>query len=475
MGLCPALFPYLGGFEMKKQLLIKNGRIVSPEKTWAGDILVEDGKIAAMGQNLSKDGCDAYDASGCLLFPGFIDAHTHLDMDTGATVTADDFSTGTQAAICGGTTTLIDFATQDRGMTLAQALETWHKKADNRSFCDFAFHMAITDWNDTTRAEIAHMVKAGITSFKLYMAYNNLRVTDGEIYEILKAVGRIHGIIGVHCENGDLVNEMVAENLRAGRTTPNYHPLSRPDFVEAEAISRYCYLAEAAGVPIHIVHLSTALGLAEVRKARARGTKVYVETCPQYLTLDASLYESGGFEAAKYVCSPPLRASEDQAALWGALKSGEIQTISTDHCSFNFKGQKELGKDDFSKIPNGMPGLEHRPAAIYTAGVAAGRITENDMARLCSENAARLFGLYPRKGVLAVGSDADIVVWDPAAKGVIRAAKQHHNCDYTPYEGMETRGSAKAVFLRGDQAVENGQPAGGVTGQYLSRGESEYF
>lgn len=458
-----------------RQLLIKNGRIVTPEKTAAGDILVENGKIAAIGQNLPGDGREIYDACGCLLFPGFIDAHTHLDMDTGTALTADDFPTGTRAAICGGTTTLIDFATQDRGMTLAQALETWHKKAGGKSCCDYAFHMAITDWNETTRTEIADMVKAGITSFKLYMAYNNLRVTDGEIYEILKEVGRVHGIIGVHCENGDLVNELVAENLRAGHITPNYHPLSRPDFVEAEAVSRYCYLAQAAGVPIHIVHLSTALGLSEARKARARGVKVYLETCPQYLTLDASLYGNGEFEAAKYVCSPPLRGSEDQAALWSALQTGEIETISTDHCSFNFKGQKELGKDDFSKIPNGMPGLEHRPVAVYTAGVAAGRITENDMARLCSENAARLFGLYPRKGVLAVGSDADIVVWDPSVKGVIQASKQHHNCDYTPYEGMETRGIAKAVFLRGVQAVDNGQPVGGMTGLYIPRGESEYF
>lgn len=458
-----------------KALLIKNGRVVVPEKTFDGDIRVEQGKITAIGPHLPEDGCEVYNAANCLLFPGFIDGHTHLDMGTGATITADDFTTGTRAAICGGTTTLIDFATQDRGMTLAQALETWHKKADGRSCCDFAFHMAITDWNETTRAEIADMVKVGITSFKLYMAYDNLRVTDGEIYEILREVGRVHGIIGVHCENGDLVNEMIRENLRAGHLTPNYHPLSRPDFVEAEAISRYCYLAQAANVPIHIVHLSTALGLSEVRKARARGIKVYLETCPQYLTLDDSLYGDGDFEAAKYVCSPPLRGLEDQAALWSALKSGEIHTISTDHCSFNFKGQKELGRDDFSKIPNGMPGLEHRPVTIYTTGVAAGRITENDMARLCSENAARLFGLYPRKGVLAVGSDADIVVWDPETRGVIKAALQHHNCDYTPYEGMRIRGMAKAVFLRGQLAAENGQPVGGKTGAYIPRRESEYL
>ena len=456
-------------------LLIQNGRVVTPERTFAADVLVRGGKIAAVGPNLPADGCEIFDAAGCLVFPGFIDAHTHLDMDNGVTATADDFATGTRAAVCGGTTTVVDFATQDKGGTLARALAAWHKKADGKSSCDYAFHMAVTDWNPAVAEEIGEMVKAGVTSFKLYLAYDNLRVTDGELYEILKKVGQAHGIIGTHCENGDLVNEKAAEFRAAGRLGPQYHAPSRPGYVEAEAVARYCYIAKAAGVPVHIVHLSTRMGLEEARRARARGQKVYLETCPQYLVLDESRYEAPGFEGAKYVCSPPLRSLDDQAALWEAVGNGEIDSISTDHCSYNFVGQKDLGRDDFSRIPNGLPGIEHRPAAVYTAGVAAGRLTDNRLAALLSEHAARLFGMYPRKGTISVGSDADIVVWDPAARWTISAGTQHHNCDYTPYEGMAVQGRAKAVFLRGELAAENGEPVREGLGSYVARGVSEYY
>lgn len=455
--------------------LIQNGTVVTSQKKFDADLLVEDGKIAAIGTNLPKEGCKTFDAAGCLLFPGFIDAHTHLDMDTGTALTADDFYSGTRAAVAGGTTMLLDFATQDKGKTLSGALKTWHGKADGKSSCDYGFHMAIVDWNPAVSAEIDEMVKEGVTSFKLYLAYDNLRVSDGELYEILKRVGRVHGIIGVHCENGDLVNRMVAENRAAGNLTPNYHPLSRPDFVEAEAVARYCYIAQAAGVPINIVHLSTKAGLEEVRRARARGQKVYIESCPQYFTLDDSLYSLPGFESAKYVCSPPLRKKADQAALWGALEAGEIDTISTDHCSFNWKGQKELGKEDFSKIPNGLPGIEHRPVMMYTNGVMAGKMTVEQMAKLLSENTARLFGLYPQKGVLAVGSDADIVVWDPLFQSSIHAETQYQNVDYTPYEGQKTVGRTKAVFLRGTQVVCDGRVVCENSGIYVSRAQSEYY
>ena len=456
--------------------LIQNGRVVTPRASERADLRIsDDGVIEAIGKGLSAEGCTVFDASGCALFPGLIDAHTHLDMDTGTALTADDFASGTAGAICGGTTTLIDFATQDKGQTLTHALETWHKKAQGKSACDYAFHMAITDWNEQTASEIPEMAKAGVTSFKLYMAYEALRVRDGEIYEILQAVSDVHGLIGMHCENGDLVNRLVAARRAAGDLSPAAHPRSRPDYVEAEAISRYCRIAQAAGTPVHIVHLSSAEGLREIRAARARGQKVYVEGCPQYFTLDDSLYDLPDFEGAKYVCSPPLRKKADQQALWEALAAGEIHTISTDHCSFRFAGQKQMGRDDFSKIPNGMPGLEYRPAAMYTAGVASGLLTENQFAALLSENAARLFGLYPRKGVLAVGSDADIVVWDPVREGVISAATHHHNCDYTPYEGMKTKGSAKAVFLRGQQVVADGQLLCPDAGRYVARGACEYL
>lgn len=455
------------------ELLIKNGILVTPEQSYESDILVRDGRIAQIGKNLTAQ--EVFDAAGCRIFSGFIDAHTHLDMDNGVTFTADNFATGTIAAACGGTTTLVDFATQDRGGTLAQALSTWHSRADGNSSCDYAFHMAITDWNPETRKEIAQMVKAGVSSFKLYLAYDNLRVTDAELYEALKAVGEVHGIVGVHCENGDLVNELVAENRAAGNLSPKYHPLSRPDYVEAEAVARYCYIAQAAGVPVNIVHLSTKAGLEEALRARARGQKVYIETCPQYLSLTDEVYRLPDFESAKYVCSPPVRSQTDRDALWEAVRSGVVDTISTDHCSFNFKGQKELGLGDFSKIPNGMPGLEQRPALLYTLGVATGRITENQMAAMLSERTARLFGMYPQKGALAVGSDADLVVWDPSVRGVITAGSQHNNCDYTPYEGMETQGRAKAVFLRGEQIVREGEPLATGKGRYVARHESEYL
>lgn len=455
--------------------LIKNGMVVTPQSSFAGDIRLSDGKITELGTALADGDSEIYDASGCLLMPGFIDAHTHLDMNNGVTVTADDFRSGSRAALFGGTTTLIDFATQDKGMTLEQALALWHGRADGKCSCDYAFHMAITDWNSETSEAIDRMVSAGVTSFKLYLAYDNLRVRDSQVYEVLRRVAAVHGIVGVHCENGDLVNELVAGYRGSGCLSPKYHPLSRPDYVEAEAIARYCYIAKAADVAVHIVHLSTRLGLEEALRARARGQKVYIETCPHYLTLDDSCYELPDFESAKFVCSPPMRGVNDQAALWEAVSAGVIDSISTDHCSFNFKGQKELGRDDFGKIPNGIPGLEHRPALIYTNGVATGRITENDMVRLLSENAARLFGMYPRKGTLSVGSDADIVVWDKDKSWTATAEAYHGNCDYTPYEGMRLQGAAKAVFLRGELTVSDGKLLREGAGSYVSRGASEYY
>ena len=455
--------------------LIKGGTVVSPKGSIVSDIRFENGIISEVGVNLPLLDSELTDATGCLLFPGFIDAHTHLDMDTGSAVTADDFRTGTRAAISGGTTTLVDFATQNKGETLMQALQNWHQKADGVSSCDYAFHMAITDWNPSVSNEVQAMVDEGVTSFKLYLAYDALRVNDAELYQVLKRVKQVHGIVGVHCENGDLVNELVRAYLDAGQRGPDAHPKSRPDDVEAEAVSRYLYIASLVDTPVNIVHLSTQKGLWEVEKARSRGQKVYVETCPQYLMMDESRYSLPGFEGAKYVISPPLRKLTDQSALWGALKEGEIDTISTDHCSFNFARQKELGKEDFSKIPNGMPGIEHRPAILYTYGVCENRITQEQMVAMLSENTARLFGMYPQKGVLKVGSDADIVLWDPLYHGEITAAAQLQNVDYTPYEGVAVTGRAKMVFLRGKQVVADGKVIAEQQGGYVRRGPSEYF
>ncbi|MEG1153939.1 MAG: dihydropyrimidinase [Ruthenibacterium sp.] len=455
--------------------ILTNGTLVTAQGEQKADMLLENGKIAQIDAQIPQAGHIVYDAAGCYVFPGMIDAHTHLDMSTATATTADNFDTGTAAALAGGTTTLIDFATQEKTETLHTALQNWHKKADGNSHCDYAFHMAITDWNADVCREIGELKALGVTSFKLYLAYDALRVTDAQLYEVLVAVGKAHGIVGVHCENGDLVDELTAKLKRAGEFGVSAHPKSRPDYVEAEAISRYCYVAKAANVPVHIVHVSTKLGLAEALKARARGQKVYIETCPQYLALDDEKYLLPDFEGAKYVCSPPLRGKDDVAALWQSVQNGEVDSISTDHCSFRFDTQKSMGKDDFSQIPNGMPGIEHRLSVLYTDGVAAGHITRSRLAALLSENAARLFGLYPQKGTLAIGSDADIVVWNPAAEWTITAEKMLQNVDYTPYEGKKISGIAKAVFLHGELAAENGAVIKRNLGRYVPRGESEYF
>lgn len=457
------------------KLLIKNGTVVTPSLSYQSNVLIENGIITAIQPGLDIADAEIYDALGCRLFPGFIDAHTHLDMKMGPTVTADDFRTGTKAALAGGTTSIIDFATQDKGDTLTHALEEWHHRADGISACDYSFHMAIIDWNPEICNEIQKVADAGVTSFKVYLAYDNLRVSDSTIYEILCRVGQVQGIVGAHCENGDIVSKLIEMCLRQNKTEPCYHAQTRPDLAEAEAISRFTYIAQLAGVPVNIVHLSSAAGLSAAIGARQRGADIYIESCPQYFILDDSSYYSPDFAGAKFVCSPPIRSKHSQSALWNALAAGSIDTISTDHCSFNWKGQKELGRNDFSKIPNGLPGIEHRPTLMYTWGVAAGRISENQFAACLSENTARLFGMFPQKGQIAVGSDADIVVWDPSSQGIITAQNQVQNVDYSPYEGLKIQGGAKAVFLRGELAAENGKVLLENSGKYIHRHSCDFY
>ncbi|MGJ4851655.1 dihydropyrimidinase [Bacillota bacterium Meth-B3] len=452
--------------------IIQGGRLVSPKGIEALDIAIEHGVIARVAAGIAPAPGDAViDARGCLVFPGFIDAHTHFDMDAGATVTADDFASGTAAAIAGGTTCVIDFATQDRGMTLQEALAIWHRKAEGKSSCNYAFHMAITDWNDGARAALSEMVRAGVTSFKLYLAYDALRVNDATLLDILREAGAKGLLVGVHCENGDLVNALIARERAAGRLSPAAIPASRPAEVEAEAVARLCYVAALASCPVMVVHLSTEMGLAAVRAARARGQTVLAETCPHYLTMTDEVYRLPGFESAKYACSPPMRGEADRRALLAAAASGEIDTISTDHCSFNFKGQKALGREDFSKIPNGLPGVEHRPALIYNL-VREGALTEAQMCDLLAARPAKLYGMYPRKGALLPLSDADIVVWEDA-EGTIRAADQHQRVDYTPYEGVRVRGRARAVLLGGEVVCEHGQLIRANLGRYVARNLGE--
>jgi len=440
-------------------ILLKGGKVVTAVDTYYADIRIEGEKIVSIGTDLGKVDDEIISVNDCYILPGGIDTHTHLDVDVGTTITADDFESGTKAAIIGGTTTILDYATQNKGESLKEALRKEHKKSDGVCYCDYGFHMGITDWNDETSAEMEDMIKEGVTSFKLYMAYKGkLQVDDGVIFKALCKAKKINALLCFHCENGDVIEELISEAKLNGNNTPYYHAKTRPVEVEREAITRLLNFAQITDTPVYIVHLSSKEGLLSILDGKKRGVKVFVETCPQYLLLDDSYYgekESGSFEGAKYVMSPPLRKTYDQDALWRGIGLGEIITIGTDHCSYNYKGQKEIGIEDFTKIPNGAPGVEHRMGLIYTYGVLSGKISINEMVAITSTNAAKLFGLFPQKGTIAVGSDADIVVWDPNFSSYISAKTQTQKVDYTPYEGFKQCGHVLHEFLRGNKVISN--------------------
>ena len=449
--------------------LLKGGTVVSGTGLRKADVLVEGEKISKIGRYAGAAD-QVVDVSGCLLFPGFIDAHTHFDLDVAGTTTADNFFTGSRAALRGGTTTVIDFAAPDKGESLRHGLELWHQKADGKTFCDYGFHMTIDDWNEGIRAELPDMFAAGISSFKMYMTYPAMMLPDGDLYRALKALKARGGICGVHCENSGVIDALVAEKKAKGENAVSCHPQTRPDYLEAEAVGRILRIAQAAEAPVVIVHTTNAAALSEIDQARARGQVVYSETCPQYLALDDSVYyQEDWLSSAKFVCSPPIRKKADQDALWDGLREGRVNTVSTDHCSFTTQ-QKLAGQGDFTTIPGGLPGVETRGEVVYTTGVAAGRIDLPTLCRALSENPAKLYGLYPRKGCIAPGADADIVVYDPAADHTLHAADMVSHCDYTPFEGFRTSGSIAAVYLRGMPAVENGVVRD-VTGEYLKRGK----
>lgn len=452
---------------MKK--LLKGGVVVSSYGQRQLDVLIENEKIIDLDHDLPEKDTQVIDASGKYVLPGFIDAHTHFELNTGATDTSDNYTTASIAAICRGTTTIIDMATPDKGQSLADCLKIWNKMSEGNTSCDYNYHMSIVDVNDETLGEIPEMIAQGITSFKMYLAYDAMRVTDAALFLAMKAIKKVNGMLGVHCENGDLVNEMQKQYIKEGKTTPYYHPLSRPNQIEAESVNRYLTIAKEVGLAVNIVHLSTKESLDVVKRARKNGQKVYVETCPQYLLLDNHLYDLPGFESAKYVCAPPLRSLEDQANLWDGVMNGDVNTISTDHCDFNYQIQKELGKDDFTLIPGGLPGVETRPELIYTYGVTTGKISIERYVALLSENIAKQFHLYPQKGVIEIGSDADIVIWNPNTETVISAETQLQNCDYSAYEGFITKGEAEKVFLRGQLISEKGQLIQGQTGKFIFR------
>lgn len=446
--------------------VLQGGKIITASNIFDADIRIEGEVISDIGLDVMQSGDEVIDVSGCLIFPGGIDVHTHFDLDVGFTTTSDNFETGTKAAIHGGTTTIINYATQYKGETLKQAFENEFNKAQT-CYCDFGIHMGITDWNEHTSEEMQDMIDVGVTSFKLYMAYkNNLQVDDGVIYQVLKRSKEVGGLVTFHCENGDVIDTLVKLAVKEGNTSPKYHALTRPAILEKEAISRVIDIASLLNVPVYIVHLSTEQGLDAIIQAKNLGKEVYAETCPQYLFLDDSLYEH---EGEKYVMSPPLRKKVDNQALWLGLADDFIDTIATDHCTFNHKGQKDFGKDDFRKIPNGGPGVEDRFSLIYTYGVLTGRLTLQQFVAKISTTPAKLFGLYPKKGEIAVGSNADIVVLDPHYETIISAKTQLQNVDYNPYEGMARKGFFRYVFLRGRRMVENEIVVGLPCGQYIHR------
>jgi dihydropyrimidinase len=452
-------------------LLIKHGTIVTATDQYQGDVFIEGEKISTIGTSLTMAADRTIDATGKYVLPGGIDVHTHLDMPFGGTKSADDFESGTRAAAFGGTTTIVDFAIQYKGQTLHHAWETWMKKAEGNAVIDYGFHMIITDLSDQVEEEMDALVHQGVTSFKLFMAYPGVfMLDDASIFRALLRTGQNGGMICMHAENGGVIDVLVKRALAEGKTAPKYHALTRPARAEGEATHRAIALAEIAEVPIYIVHLSAAEALEMVTEARDRGLPAYAETCPQYLFLSYDNYEEPGFEGAKYVMSPPLRPKETQDRLWRGLAFNDLQAISTDHCPFCMKEQKTLGQDDFSKIPNGAPGIETRMSLVYDGGVIPGRISLNRFVELTSTSPAKIFGLFPRKGTIAPGSDADIVVFDPSKKTTLSAKTLHMKVDYNPYEGREVTGAVETVVSRGRVVIDGGTFTGRAGGgSFLKR------
>ncbi len=456
-------------------ILIKNGEIVTALDRWVGDVYCENGKIAAVsspGTSLdANSGDEIVEASGCYVMPGGIDPHVHMELPFMGTVSADDFETGTAAGVAGGTTSIIDFVIPARDQDLMEALAAWHDKAD-KAVADYAFHMAVTWWGDQTAEWMRRCVEdEGIPSFKTFMAYRGaIGVDDPELIQIMATAKQLGGLVTVHAEHGDMVVELQDKLMAAGHSSPKYHALSRPPAVEGEATARAILLGRMTGEPIYVVHVTCREAVRAIVDARLEGLPDFGETCTQYLLLDDSVYNQPDFAGAAYVMSPPIRPKGHQDVLWNALKAGQLQVVATDHCPFNQHGQKDMGKDDFRKIPNGAAGIEHRLPLLYTYGVRAGKIDLHQFVDLTSTRAAKIFGLYPRKGAIRVGADADLVVFDPEASGTISAATHHHRCDRNIFEGFEVRGlpafviaAGRVQYADGDLKVERG------AGQYLKR------
>ncbi|MBO6523782.1 MAG: dihydropyrimidinase [Balneolaceae bacterium] len=454
-------------------VLIKNGRLVNASEDFVADLFVENETISAIGKNLDYTADKIIDASGKLVFPGGIDPHVHLDMPFMGTFSSDDYETGTRAALFGGTTTVIDFILQTQGDTLRNALTTWQEKSKGKAIGDYSYHMAVTDFNDDVAKEVVEMIEEeGITSFKTFMAYKGaLMIDDGQMVQLMKVVEKHGGLVTVHATNGDMIDSLIAKHRAEGKLSPLYHYLSQPEVTEAEASARFIDMLEYTGCTGYIVHMTCEGALNAVRRATLRNQHLFVETCPQYLLVDASVYDNG-FESAKWVMSPPIREKKDQEALWSGLNQGLVNVIGTDHCPFNWD-QKLMGKDDFSKIPNGHPAIEHRMELIFSEGVHKGKISLNKFVEVTATNPAKIFGMHPRKGSISVGADADIVVFNPNTKHTLSVKSHHMNVDYSSYEGWEVTGKTETVLRRGKIAIEDGEchlkPG---SGKFIARGKT---
>ena len=458
---------------MRFDTLIVNGTVVTATDCYVADVGMESGKITAIGAALPRENAGkVLDAAGKLVLPGGIDVHTHLDMPFGGTTSADDFETGTRAAAFGGTTTIIDFAIQYKGQTLRTAFDAWMKKAESKAVSDYAFHCIITDVGAAQLEEMNDLVREGVTSFKLFMAYPGVfMMDDATIFQVLRQTTKNGAMVCMHAENGGVIDVIVQQALAEGKTAPKYHALTRPTTAEAEATSRSIALAEMAGAPIYIVHLTCNDALEKVREARDRGLPVYAETCPQYLFLSLENMDAPGFEGAKYVFTPPLREKWNQERLWNGLAKDQLSVVSTDHCPFCFKEQKEMGKGDFTKIPNGGPGIENRMSLVYSGGVAAGRFSVNRFVEVTATTPAKLFGLYPRKGTISIGSDADVVIFDSKRKYTISAKTHHMRVDYSMFEGITVTGMPDVVLSRGRVLVDGEKFLGKAgAGSFVKRG-----
>jgi dihydropyrimidinase len=438
-------------------LLIKNGRIITASEDYVADIFIEGETVSSIGKNLSSKADETIDASGKLIFPGGIDPHVHLDMPFMGTFSSDNYETGTRAALHGGTTMVIDFILQTQGKPLRHALEQWQGRSKGNCYSDYSFHMAVTDFNEETKKEISEMVeKEGITSFKTFMAYKGaLMIDDRQMVGLMNEVKKCGGMVTVHATNGDMIDFLIAKHRGEGKLSPLYHYLSQPEITEAEASGRFTDMILHTGCPGYIVHMTCEGSVGAIRMAAFRNQKVFGETCIQYLILDASLYEKD-FDGAKWVMSPPLREKKDQAALWSAINQGTIQVVATDHCPFKWE-QKKMGEKDFSKIPNGHPAIEHRMELLFSEGVNSGKISLNKFVEVTSTNAAKIFGMFPKKGCVAVGSDADIIIFDPNKEHVLSAKSHHMNVDYSAYEGWKLKGKITTTILRGQVAIDNNQ------------------